>query len=633
MKKLLFVICCLITGNKAIAQQNYDVSLISKDILPYANAVIRSEETKVDIKDLDNVVYHITKAVTILNKNGDNMARIVLEHDKFKTIRFIKGAIYNEAGKQTGKFNERDFEDVNPFDGYSLFNDYKVEHYTAAATGYPYTIVYELEFQVKQSLYFYDWEPGAVGLAVENASYIFTCKPGFNIRYRELHLPAKVQTSTSTAGLQVYTWQLNNIKAARSEAYGSAQLAKVKIAPEKFSYAGMPGSFKSWDELGKWEYDNLLVNRDALPAETIAHIQEMVEGINDPKLKAKKIYEYMQQRTHYISVQIGIGGFQPFLASDVDKLNYGDCKALVNYMYSLLKIAGINSYYCVVTAGRNQKTSMIKDFPSMNQGNHAILCLPFKNDTTWLECTSQQIPFGFLGSFTDDRTVLACTPQGGRLLHTPKYTADDNLESRKASFTINDAGILTGSMVTTFKGTEYEERQWAIDDSQEERIKGIRRVYPINNMEVEQLEFKQDKSQQPVTTENIKLTARDYASVNDGKVYFMLNSVNRLNEPPRQIRNRQTNVRIIRGYTSEDEITYVLPKGYHLDNKPLNINLSKPFGSYMATITINGDQLIYKRRFQLKGGTYNKDNYQDLVDFYQDAYDADNFNVTLVKNN
>ena len=34
----------------------------------------------------------------------------------------------------------------------------------------------------------------------------------------------------------------------------------------------------------------------------------------------------MQGKTHYISVQVGIGGNQPFLAAEVDKQNYGDCK-------------------------------------------------------------------------------------------------------------------------------------------------------------------------------------------------------------------------------------------------------------------------------------------------------------------
>ena len=105
-----------------------------------------------------------------------------------------------------------------------------------------------------------------------------------------------------------------------------------------------------------------------------------------------------------------------FKVSEVDKQNYGDCKALANYMHSLLKTVDIDSWYCVVQAGREHKESLMSDFTSMNQGNHIILCLPFKNDTTWLECTSQTIPFGFLSDFTDDRNVLACTPEGGKFI-------------------------------------------------------------------------------------------------------------------------------------------------------------------------------------------------------------------------
>jgi len=631
MKKVLLALCLFIAGNKVIAQQqNYDASLIPKELLQNANAVIRNEQTTVEVKDLTSVVYHIKKAITILNKNGDSMAPIIIGHDQFKTLKSIKGVIFSADGKQTGKFGESNFEDVSGYDGFSLFNDIKVKHFTPAAEGYPYTIVYELEFQLKQSLYFYDWEPAGVGLAVENASYTFTCKPDFNIRYKEIHMPVKAQI-TDQGGLKVYSWQLSNVKAARAETYGSAELSKVKIAPEDFGYGGMKGMFNSWETLGRWEYDNLLKNRDDLPVETIVHIKEMVAGINDPKLKAKKIYEYMQQRTHYVSVQIGIGGYQPFLASDVDKLNYGDCKALVNYTHSLLLAANIPSYYCVVTAGRGQKVSMMKDFPSMDQGNHTILCLPFKSDTTWLECTSQQLPFGFLSSFTDDRTVLACTPEGGKLLHTPKYTATDNQQTRKANFTIDDKGTLAGSMETIFKGAEYDSREWAVHDSPSEQEKGIKGIYPVNNLEVKKLEFKQDKGIQPVTTEDVTFSDREFASINDGKVYFSVNPVNRSRITLRHERDRLTEVKIVRGYTNDDELSYTLPPGYHFDSKNLNISINKPYGSYSASITVNGGQLIYKRKFQFIDGTYSKDTYQDMVDFYQDVADADDYTVGLVK--
>ncbi|MGZ3927869.1 MAG: DUF3857 domain-containing protein, partial [Mucilaginibacter sp.] len=323
------------------------------------------------------------------------------------------------------------------------------------------------------------------------------------------------------------------------------------------------------------------------------------------------------------------GGFRPFAAADVDKDGYGDCKALVNYTKALLKVAGIDSYYCVVYGDRQEKLSMIDDFASI-QGNHIILCLPFKNDTTWLECTSQQIPFGFLSDFTDDRTVLACTAEGGKLMHTPKYTTEENLEKRKANFVINEAGELAGNMETVFKGTNYDDRYPLIEEAPVERIKSIKRYYPINNLEIQKLEFKQDKSIKPVTIETVKLSAREYGAINDSKFYFSLNSVDRTS-PLLQIRSRQNPVYINRGYTEEDEITYTLPKGYRLDSEPLKESINKPFGNFTATMTIEGDHLIYKRKFQLKDGTYNKETYQEMVDFYQSVADADNYNVILAK--
>jgi len=636
MGRITITLFLLLFCANAIAQNNYDASLISKDLLPYASAVVRNEEVTIDVKDLDNVIYHYKKAITILNKNGDDDARIVIEHDKSNILKNVKGMVYNEFGKQTAKFSESDFEDVSAVDNFSLFEDSRVKHYMPAVNDYPYTVEYEYEIRSKQSLDFDTWEPNPkTGLSVEKSKFTFICKPDFNIRYKEVNLPGKVTVDSTKSGLKTYTWQIQHMKAVKDEPYSpysAAYLTSVKIAPEKFIYYGLSGSFTNWKELGKWEYDKWVANRQDLPAETIEHIKDITKDIDDPKLKAKKVYEYMQGKTHYISVQVGIGGNQPFLASDVDRQNYGDCKALVNYTQALLKAVNINSYYCRVQADDDYKVNFIDDFASGDQGNHIILCLPFKNDTTWADCTNQTIPFGYLGPFTDDRNVLACTPEGGKLMHTPKYTTEENLEKRKANFVINESGELSGDIETVFKGADYEEMDWLIDEAPVERKKDIKRVYPINNLEIEKLEYKQDKSMKPSTSENIKLSAREYGSVSDGKLYFSLNSVDRITKVPRQVRNRLNPVEINRGYTNEDEIIYTLPKGYHLESEPLKVFIDKPFGNFTATMTINGDQLIYKRKFQVKDGTYNKDTYPDLVDFFQSAKDADYYNVVLVKN-
>jgi hypothetical protein len=185
-------------------------------------------------------------------------------------------------------------------------------------------------------------------------------------------------------------------------------------------------------------------------------------------------------------------------------------------------------------------------------------------------------------------------------------------------------------MQTTYKGTLYDNRDEIIEDATKERIKDIKKYYPINNMDVKKLEYKQDKSSKPSTTETIELSAKEYAAVNDGKIYFSLNSLNRA-RPLRQLLNRINPVCINRGYTEEDEITYTLPAGYKLESEPIKKHITKSFGSFTMTMGIESNKLLYHRELQLKDGTYSKDTYLELVDFFQTAVDADEYNVTLVK--
>nr|WP_067063255.1 DUF3857 domain-containing protein [Mucilaginibacter sp. L294] len=634
MKRFFFLLFILTTGIKVKGQTNYSASLIDKALLPYASAVIRNQDVYTEVKD-GYTFYRIKRAITVLNNNGDNIAHIVVWYNKSNVIKDIKGSVYDEFGKLIKKFSEKNFEDENAANDFSLFEDSRVKHYIPSIGAYPYTIEYEYELKSKQTLNFNDWRPNPyTGLAIEKSSYTFACRPDFSIRYKEINMPAKVSTGTTKDGLKTYTWQVDNLKAVRNEPYSpisETYLSDVKIAPKNFVYAGISGSFTNWEELGKWNYDKLLANRQALPPQTIQQVQSLTAGITDVKQKAKKLYEYMQGKTSYISIQVGIGGYQPSLASDVDRLNYGDCKALVNYTQALFKAAGIDSWYCVVDGG-SDKISMLPDFASMGQGNHIILCLPIKNDTTFLECTSQKKPFGFLGDFTDDRTVLACTPNGGKLLHTPKYTATQNIQSRKAEFTIAPDGELSGNMTTIYKGAQYENREVLVGESITEQVKTLQRMYAnISNLTIEKFELKQYKKEMPVATEAVILNAYDFASKDNNKLYFALNPLNR-QRSIKDVRNRTNPVYINRGYTDEDEITYTLPAGYRPDMAPLNINLKNPFGSFKVTTVISDNKLIYKRRIEIIDGTYNKESYTDLVDFYQAVADADSYNVMLVKN-
>ena len=151
-------------------------------------------------------------------------------------------------------------------------------------------------------------------------------------------------------------------------------------------------------------------------------------------------------------------------------------------------------------------------------------------------------------------------------------------------------------------------------------------------MDIETLTYQPVKEIVPQITELIKLKAADYAANENGKLLFLVNATNRTNQRLRESRNRQTPLDISRGFTDNIKITYTVPAGYKPDHQLLNIDLHKNFGNYRAIVTFNGNQLTYTRKLQLLDGTYSKDDYNELVNFYESIYDADRYTMALVKN-
>ena len=135
-----------------------------------------------------------------------------------------------------------------------------------------------------------------------------------------------------------YIYIANNINAIVYEDLSipfHEKAPKVYFSLNNFSLKGVSGNAKNWKEYGNWMQNRLLNNVSDLPESTIVEINNLVRNETTNEAKARIVYNYVQEKVRYISVQIGIGGWKPMLASNVDKLSYGDCKALTNYTKAL----------------------------------------------------------------------------------------------------------------------------------------------------------------------------------------------------------------------------------------------------------------------------------------------------------
>lgn len=399
---------------------------------------------------------------------------------------------------------------------------------------------------------------------------------------------------------------------------------------DKFSLEGVEGEANNWQNFGLWMQNSLLAGTNELPVETKTKIKNLVGDEKDPMKKARIVYEYVQNKTRYVSIQLGIGGWKPMKASDVDRLGYGDCKALTNYTKALLEAVDVPSYYCVIY-GHPGKIDLQSDFVSM-QGNHVTLAIPDGEQLRWVECTSQTAPFDFQANFTDDRLALIVKPDGGQLVRTTVYKEKDNFQVSKGQYKIDADGSISGEVEIKSRGTQYDSREGLDRKSSDERNKYYKNYFSqINNLNLSAIKIDNDKSK-PELAEKVTLSAIDYCNIANNRLMFVVNAFNPFGAIPQRYRSRNNPFEISRGFYDEDEITITLPVGYALEAKPENFELDEPYGQYKVEFTvIDKNHLRYKRTLLVNGGTFPASDYEKFRKFREMISRNDNAKCVLVK--
>jgi len=425
-----------------------------------------------------------------------------------------------------------------------------------------------------------------------------------------------------------------NISAIQSENLGPSfrnLVPRLKVRLKKFSLKGVGAQVNDWKDMGLWMNNSLLKDRAELNPNTVRMAEELVSGVTDDLEKAKIIYKYVQENTRYISVQIGIGGWKPISAIDVDRVKYGDCKGLSNYTYALLKAVGVRAYYTVIYAG-NEKVDFDEDFAAL-QGNHAILAIPHEDMYYWIDCTSQVHPFGFVGDFTDDRKALVVKPEGGEIVKTVAYINEENYQFTKAAYTLDSQGSISGNTSILTKGIQYD-NHFKLERNTKDDVLSYYKAYwdNINNLKIDAYSFENDRKN-IVFTEKVELKAANYASISGDRILFKVNTFNNSNYVPTRYRNRQLPFNIRRGFLDEDEFKVQLPDGYGVEAIPSEKSIDTDFGNYKISFEYDGDTNIitYKRNLLVKEGFYPKEQYENYRKFRKEIARADNAQVVLLK--
>ncbi|MGB0981861.1 MAG: DUF3857 domain-containing protein [Winogradskyella sp.] len=614
---------------------NYNTLVIPTALKKNANAIVRLSDVTVNIQANNKMSVTVKRVVTVLNKNGGKHINAYVYYEDGEKIEKLQALVFDQFGNKIAKIRKKDFKDVSAVSGGTLYSDSRLKYLEYTPITYPYTV--ELTYQKNTGNtafipYFYPLN--AYYLSVEKAKYSLLNPTQIPIRFKEANFKdLEVKTNNSAFNFYYEFSNLDAIKPENSSPLLSELVPKVMFAATNFTLEGATAKVENWNDFGKWMYNDLISDTQNLPQRTVLEIKDLVKDETTDVGKAKKIYEYVQAKTRYISVQVGIGGWKPSNAAEVDNLGYGDCKGLTNYTMALLKAANVAANYTVVYSGKSQK-NIDKNFASV-QGNHVILNIPQKDKADiWLECTSQKTPFGYIGDFTDNRDVLVISPQGGKIKRTKKYTTSQNTQQITGKAVILKNGSTNISLQMISKGLQYDNRYWL--DSETKR--NLDRHYKshwdyINDLTINKIDITNNK-ESVVFKEAINFTANNYANKVGDRMLVVLNSFNRNTFVPKKYRDRQLPLILKRGFKDTDEVEIQLPLNYKIEALPNSKTITNKFGSYTLEITKkDANILVYKRQFVINEGVFNKEEYAAYRDFYKQVAKLDNSKLVLIKNN
>lgn len=619
--------------SSAAIANDLSVNRINPELLDDVHAVIRLDEQIFEYRKVGNGRMHVRRIVTILNSDGLSHASLEIPYHSFTKIKKLKGAVYNADGDRVKKIKGRHFNDISMVSSISLAEDSRKKEGTFSHAEYPFTV--EIEYRIDYSGFIQlpAWVPiSEEHTALEKGTFIVNIPGNVSADYRTFNISDEQFTKeTSNDGFK-YHWALTGVKGIERELYGPPWfelLPAVVFRTSDFQMDGYRGSLQTWPSFARW-MGSLWEDRSKLPESVKKKIDRMVEEHGQSRELIHSIYSYLQENTRYVSIQLGIGGYQTETAISTAENRYGDCKALSNYLVSMLQYAGIEAYPALI---RNGSFAFPFDTEFVHTPfNHSIVAVPFETDTLWIEATSSSFPPGYIGSSNANRHALVFQKTSGELVKTPALTPKDNFQKRQATLHLSPRGDASMKVTTQFGGSQHERVRNIARQSARRQMDYLNDRLPFNMYDVNIYEIVSDADSSTAgITMDVEISS--FASAVGNRLMFYPNVLerNRSFVTPLQVRTQP--VYTGASYHDTDSIFIKIPEGYTVEAIPEPVALQFEYGSYSSIVTVSDDgkTLNYIREIIMKPGILPAEEHNQFFDFINGIVRSDNNQAVLVK--
>lgn len=408
------------------------------------------------------------------------------------------------------------------------------------------------------------------------------------------------------------------------------------FAPSHVSYYGTEADLSTWQGMGQW-MDGLAADRQFINEELRQRLAQITKDCSTELERVTAIYSHLAEHTRYVSIQLGIGGYQPALAMEVYQAGFGDCKGLSNYMHSLLKEVGIESRLIVIGT---HKEKLLEAFPSSSQLNHMVLEVfvhpdghPDQTDTLWVECTNPKLPLGFLHPHIAGHQALALAGEQSGIVTLPHYVDSLNQTNIQVQITLDDDASARIEMAESCKNSRYADCLELLQDTKPHQASRLKAQYLPPQAEVLVAEVADRSTPGVEPRADIQLSAQcaKFGNKMGKRLFLPLAPLHGTFSPYAEVGGNPYSLRIRSGYRHREEVTYILPEGYVIEHQPADVVLEEDFGSFSLKSTVEEGRLVVSLVMTMKSGTYPNPLRQRFSDMQKEIAKAYRAKIVLTK--
>jgi transglutaminase-like putative cysteine protease len=271
--------------------------------------------------------------------------------------------------------------------------------------------------------------------------YLVDVPASMTPRIIERHLPF-ARTETESHGRRLYSWITSEIPKPQPEplAPDSAYGETIEVATPR-----------TWADIARW-YAQLSRDRYALTPAIEQKVAEEVKGATTLADSLRDVQRWVAQDFRYVSLSLGIGGYQPHEPASMFQNKYGDCKDKATFFIAVLRHWGLTAYPVLLSADGGVDEAV----PSAHQFDHMIAAVARPaGGYTFVDLTADLAPYGELMPGEQGEFGLVVHPDGtGEEVTFPVDSASQNLSEVDLDGTIAPDGSFAGKWTRLATGLE-----------------------------------------------------------------------------------------------------------------------------------------------------------------------------------